>query len=43
MGSFSAFPIFNMLVSRKQLIVEQNGVKFEPWVSIQCTQGTFDS
>ncbi len=29
LGSFSAFPTFDDLVSRKQLVVEQNGPKLE--------------
>ena len=43
LGLFSAFPIFEKPVSRKRLVVEQNGVKFGPrsGVSIQCIQGTF--
>ena len=46
LGSIGAFPIFNKLVqfvSRKGLVVERNGVKFGPRVSIQCIQGTFDT
>ncbi len=27
-GSFGAFPIFDSIVSRKRLVIEQNGVKF---------------
>ena len=30
LGSFGAFPIFNNLVSRKWLVVEQSRVEFEP-------------
>ncbi len=32
LGSFGAFPIFDDLVSRKRLVVEQNGPKFGPLV-----------
>ncbi len=30
LGSLGAFPIFNNFVSRKWLVVQRNGVKFEP-------------
>ena len=41
--SFGAFPISDKLVSRKWMVIERNGVKLGPGVSIQCIHGTFDS
>ncbi len=51
LGSFSAFPIFDNLVSRKRLVIEQNGPKFGPrsknlvyrvLLSVKCSSSVWD-